>query len=160
MLTQPRNRTTLDALQTLLTEVFKARDELYAAADALCDTDESYICRRFADHLGGHAADLQQISCASGVQPSEPQSEDDHLELLASIQEQHASGSGLIAAVHVEHSLAEQYRRVMGLLEDAEIMSLLEKQREDIELADCVLRRLTARSPGQPRNTAQTSQQT
>jgi len=142
MLTIPRDHSTIDRLQALLNEMFRARDELYAAAESLADADESYICRRLADRLGGQAADLQQIIIASGFRPVEPRSQGDVEAMRASIRSQ-PSDRGILEIVgQVEQLLTEQYDLAIEHLDDLEVADLLSKQREEAEFADCVVRRL------------------
>lgn len=146
MLTIPRDRSTVDSIQELLIELFRARDALGAAADVLTHADDRYICRKLSFQLGGNVAELQQVVLASGVQPAGPRSEDDVRGSLSSIQHRVGPDGVLDAAEQTEQILTEKYEQTMRHLDDPEVTSLLNRQREDIEFADRVLRRLKASS--------------
>ncbi|MEZ6097811.1 MAG: hypothetical protein R3E01_02455 [Pirellulaceae bacterium] len=144
MLTIPRDRSTVDSIQDLLSELFGARDTLGAAAEVLADADDRYICRKLSFQLGGYAADLQQIVSASGVQPAGPRSDHDARQSLSSIQKHIGPNGVLDTAEQTEQMLTEKYEQTMGHLNDPEVTGLLERQREDVEFGDRILRRLKA----------------
>lgn len=52
---------TLAKIQGLVEVRFSGRDKLYSVASHLDDSQRSSVCRKLADHLAGHAAELQQI---------------------------------------------------------------------------------------------------
>ena len=140
MLSVPRDHTTIDQLQELLDDVFAARDELYAAADLIEEADRRFICRWFADRLGGHAAFLQQVVAASGVAPVDPRTERGQLNIRAACQSEAGDGAVLDVAARIEHVLNERYAVAINCLADQQVASLLAEQREELEFADCVLR--------------------
>ena len=142
MLTIPRGRETVNRLQTLLNATFCARDELYAASDALDQTVQGTICRWLGDRLGGNSATLQQIIAASGAKPVDPRSSQAAKEKLASISAADGSDGALKAAELTEHELTERYDQAIRQLEDQEILALLAWQRREAEMADRVLRSL------------------
>lgn len=144
MLTITRDRNAVESIQELLIELFRARDKLCAAADVLTDADERYICRQLSCQHGGNAADLQQIVSASGVRPAGPRTERDVRQSLSSIQQLVGPNGVLDAAEQTEQMLTGKYEQAMRHVNDPQVAGLLDRQREDVEFADCVFRRLKA----------------
>ena len=66
------NRIALRKIQELIEANFAGRDELQAAAESLDDDARQRVCRRLANHLASHAAELQQIVTACGAEPAGP----------------------------------------------------------------------------------------
>lgn len=140
MLTVPRDKTKCDGLQDLLRILFMRRAELYAVANLLDDDDHTHICRRLADQLGGHAANLEQVILANGVRPAGPHSRrhDGDLRDLVTAQGRFA----LAEAERFEQDLRQHYDRTIECISDREIEGLLCKQRDEVEFGICVLRSL------------------
>lgn len=140
MLTMVRDKTTVGGLQELLKTLFTRRDELYAVAELLSDEDHSRICRRLADQLGGHAADLQQIILSNGDKPALPTSRKQAATRLDQVTAQ--GRSALAAAEQFEQDLRQRYDQTIAWMSDREIEGLLCKQRDEVEFGVCVLRSL------------------
>ncbi len=140
MLTIPRDHCTVHQLQGLLGEIFRARDELYAASSSLSEEDASHICRRLGDQMGGCAADLQQIITASGTRPVGPRRE--RSGRSSSVPVACRSGDRLVvdAAERIAKIITEQYAAMMRQLADQEVADLLVRQCEQFQFANCVLR--------------------
>lgn len=143
MLTSPRDQKTIDRLQNLLDDTFKARDKLYAAADTLHDADQVTLCRWFGDRLGGYAATLQQVISASGECPAGPESSRDAVAEIGLIQSKAGDDGVLREAEQTEQILVEHYHRAIDRMDDREMVGLLDQQRRELEIAECILRILT-----------------
>jgi hypothetical protein len=137
MLTTPRDRATVERLQELLVVIFDARDRLYEASESLADTDLSYICHMLGDQLGGEAADLQQIISASGVEPI-----DTYWRIGKEAKNKTGDGDILESAERIERLVMERYKRAIRCLTDNEVAGLLNRQRQNAQFAECVLRHL------------------
>ena len=143
----PRSASTIDGLKELVEVLLRRRDELYSIAKLLTDQDQMLICRRIADQLGGHAADLLQVIAASGGragtsdEPSKLESRRD-----AAVTQGHLA---LATAAEFESELRARYDQVIECITDREIEGLLCKQRDEVEFCGCVLRSLSAVNQGQ-----------
>lgn len=135
---------TLGKIQTLIEGNFTGRDELYAAADSMDNDARVRICRNLAEHLAMNAIELQQIVAASGVNPAQPLD----LEAIAHalfelVKANHGDLGVLKAAAEGEHLLKRDYDAAIGATRDPEAKAILEKQREQVEFAEDVLKSIT-----------------
>jgi uncharacterized protein (TIGR02284 family) len=141
---------TLDRIQQLISANFAVRDELYAAARSLDDEARQQVCRRLAEHLAGHAVELQQILTASGERPVGPLDMNSLAEaLFESAKQSHGESGVLAAAVEREHNLKEDYDRALDYVSQPQAENVLKRQREGVEFGEQVLRGMSA--PDKPK---------
>ena len=138
----------LSKIEELVRANYTGRDELYVAAKALEDDDHREVCRRLADHLAGHAAELQQILLANGgpaLQPSDFYSIAE--EIVESAKERKGTPGVLKVAEGYEKQVKDQYDSAINETPDdnREAKALLERQRGNVEFGEKVLRSI--RSP-------------
>jgi len=141
------NQDTLARIQELIEGNFTGRDELYAAAESLDDQARRHVCRRLAEFLAGHAADLQQIVIASGAEPAGPldmQSIADALFEMAKTKRGEPGVLGVVA--EGERKLKESYDRAIDATDDRKGEDLLRRQREGVEFGEKVLRDMSRAS--------------
>jgi len=136
------DQSTLDAVQALIRTNLVSRDSLYAAADKLDGVALQNVCRRLADELGGHVADLQQLLLARGQTPVGP--EDGLVKKLRFIvldvlQQQQSAQQVVLEAEGREKSLKEEYDAAIGQSDDEQIKGLLHLQRKNAEFGGQVL---------------------
>jgi uncharacterized protein (TIGR02284 family) len=135
------NRTTLDKIQHLIAANFAGRDELYAAAGSLDNEARQRVCHRLAEHLAGHAVELQQILTASGVQPTGPIDVHSLAQALFESAKRSRGEPGVLeAAVEREQTLKQDYDRALDNLSHPQAENVLKRQRDDVEFGEQVLR--------------------
>ncbi len=141
MLPKPLEQKTLAWLQELLELDFAGRDELYAVADSLENEDCREICRRLAEFLAGHAAELQQIVVGSGNDPAGPLDLDEIAHALIEGIKSHRGNSGVLGVAEtVEREVRQEYDRAIRSTDDRDAEGMLQRQRQEIEFAERVLR--------------------
>lgn len=141
MLPNELDDATLRKLQTLVEANFTGRDELYAAAKSLNDEDRKNVCRKLAEHLAGHAAELQQILAACGADPAGPLDTHALAESLFDLTKATRGAHGVLhAAESCERILKQEYDQAIQATGDREAEALLQKQRDDVEFGEQVLR--------------------
>jgi hypothetical protein len=132
---------TLAEIRKLVEANFGNRDELYVAADSLDDEDRERVCRRLAEHLAGHAAELQQVLAASGSDPAGPLDIDDIVTaLFESIKAQRGVAGVLEAAEEAQRDLKRGYDRAIEETPAQEAEGLLRGQRDAVDFGERVLR--------------------
>ena len=135
------DKTTLAKIRELVEANFGSRDELYAAADSLDDEDRERVCRRLAEHLAGHAAELQQVLAASRSDPAGPLDIDEIVvALFESIKAQRGAAGVLEAAEEAQRDLKRGYDRAIEETPAQEAEGLLRSQRDEVEFGERVLR--------------------
>ena len=142
---QPRelDKKTLDKIRELVEANFGGRDELYAAAESLDDQDAERVCRRLAEHLAGHATDLQHILAACGHEVTGPLDIDDIVAaLFESIKQQQGAPGIFEVAEGKQRDLKRGYDRAIEETTTEDTKELLRGQRNQIEFAESVLRRM------------------
>lgn len=128
-------------IEELVDASFSGRDELYAAAETLDDERRSNICHQLADHLANHAIELQQLLLANGETPPEP------LNMYAIAQgffcfakNRQGEAEVLRIAESCERTVKEHFDEVIDITSDADTSAMLERQRDDVEFGEHVLR--------------------
>jgi hypothetical protein len=135
------DETTLAKIRELVEANFGSRDELYAAADSLDGEDRERVCRRLAEHLAGHAAELQQLLAASRSDPAGPLDIDEIVAaLFESIKAQRGTVGVLKAAERTQRDLKRGYDRAIEETSAQEAEGLLRSQRDAVEFGERVLR--------------------
>ncbi len=135
------NQEAMGRIQKLIEANFTGRDELYAAAQSLDDEARRRVCRRLADHLAGHAAELQQIVTACGVPPAEPLDTESMAHALFELAKMNHGEQGVLdAAAHGEQNLKDEYERAIDATSDRRTESVLHRQKKDVTLGEEVLR--------------------
>jgi len=135
------NPGTLDQIQKLISANFAGRDELYAAAKSLDDEARQRVCRRLAEHLAGHAVELQQILTASGERPAGPLDVNSLAQTLFELAKLSRGEPGVLdAAAACEHTLKEDYDRALDDLSHPQAENVLKRQRDGVEFGEQVLR--------------------
>jgi uncharacterized protein (TIGR02284 family) len=133
---------TLDTVQDLIRTNLVSRDGLYAAATKLDGAALQRICRRLADELGGHVADLQQLLLARGQKPVGP--EDNLVRKLRAVVlevlQQQPSSQHVVAEVEeCTRVLKKEYDTAIKQTDDVQIKNVLHRQRQDAEFGGDVL---------------------
>jgi len=133
---------TLEIVQDLIRTNLVSRDGLYAAADKLDGPALQKVCRRLADELAGHVADLQQLVLRYGQKPVGP--EDWFVQKLRSVvlevlQQQPSSQHVVIEAEGRERWLKKEYDAAIEQARDGQIKGLLHLQRKNAEFGGEVL---------------------
>ena len=135
--------TTLSKIQEMVEVTFAGRDRLYSAASHLDDEDRSEICRELADHLAGHAAELQQILTATGNDPKGPLDFHGIVDaLLESIRSQSGDSGVLDAAEKYTHEVKEDFDQAIEDTPDPDAREVLRHHRNGVEFGERVLRNL------------------
>jgi uncharacterized protein (TIGR02284 family) len=141
MLPHKLDDTTLRKLQELVEANFAGRDELYAAADSLNDEDRKRVCRRLAEHLAGHAAELQQILAACGADPAGPLDIHATADKLFELAKASRGADGVLdVAESCEKNLKQEYDRAIQDTPNQEAEAMLQGQRDDVEFGEQVMR--------------------
>jgi uncharacterized protein (TIGR02284 family) len=131
----------LGKFQELIEANFTGRDELYAAARSMDDEARQQVCRRLAEHLAGHAAELQQIVAASGSDPAEPLDVEPIAEALFELAKMNHGERGVIdSAIEGERNLRKEYDRAIEDTSNPEATNTLHRQRDDVEFGEQILR--------------------
>lgn len=144
------DQVTLAEIQKLVEANFAGRDELYAAAGKLDDEARKQVCRKLADHLGGHAAELQQVLLAHGTEPVGPSEIPALADALFDLVKATRGPSGVIgAAEKCEHDVKEEYDCAIDAAASKDAEELLHKQREEVEFGEQVLRSMKKRGSEQ-----------
>lgn len=143
------NPETLVKIQQLIVANFAGRDELYAAAQSLDDSARQQVCRRLAEHLAGHAVELQQILTASGQKPAGPLDLDYIAHALCESAKKSRGEQGVLAtAAERERVLKEDYDRALNTMSHPQAENVLRRQREEVEFGEQVLHGM--RGPDKP----------
>jgi hypothetical protein len=135
---------TLDRIRELIDANFSGRDELYAAVETLDDEARKVVCRRLAEHLADHAAELEQIVLASsdrGIDMTDPDFID-HLSertFLEMVKDLHGESQVLAEIEQCERNLKEKYDRMIRATSEQDAEGVLKRHRDDIEFAEHVL---------------------
>ena len=144
------DQVTLTEIQKLVEANFAGRDELHAAAEKLDDEARKQVCRRLADHLGGHAAELQQVLLAHGAEPVGPGDIPALADALFDLVKATRGPSGVIGtAEECEHDVKEEYDRAIDAASSKDAEGLLRKQRDEVEFGEKVLRSIKEPGPKQ-----------
>lgn len=146
------DETTLAGIRELVEANFGSRDELYAAAASVDDEDRQRVCRRLAEHLAGHAAELQQVLAASGTDPAGPLDIDDIVvALFESIKAQRGAAAVVEAAEETQRDLKRGYDRAIKETPSQQAEGLLRGQRDQVDFGERVLRSMK-RSEDEPQS--------
>jgi uncharacterized protein (TIGR02284 family) len=135
---------TLANIQELIESNYAGRDELYAAVETLDDDARKNVCRRLAEHLGGHAAELEQILLSNGDERFDPTSVEfiDHLSermFLKIVKDQQGEANVLKAIEQCERNLKEKYDQMLRSTPESEAVGILERQRDEVEFGEQIL---------------------
>ena len=144
------NSETLDKIQKLIVANFAVRDELYAAAASLDHDARQQVCNRLAEHLAGHAVELQQILIASGQTPAEPL--DLHVMAQAVYEwakKSHGEPGVLDTAANRERDLKENYDQALDDMSHPQAENVLQRQRKEVKFGEQVLDGM--RGPDKPK---------
>jgi uncharacterized protein (TIGR02284 family) len=136
------DQSTLDLVQDLIRTNLVSRDSLYAAADKLDGPALQRVCRRLADELGGHVADLQQLLLGRGQKPVGPEDElvkKLRFVVLEVLQQRPTAQDVVIEAEGRARWLKKEYDAAIAQAEDRQIKSLLHLQRKNAEFGGEVL---------------------
>ena len=131
----------LGAIRGLVSTNYRGRNELTAAAEVIDDKTQEGVCRRLADVLGGHAADLQQVLIACGEPPVniteiEPARE---LQLFDIAKRNGGDGQVIRAVENCEQAVKRDYRVAVENIANAEARRMMQRQISDVELSVHVL---------------------
>jgi uncharacterized protein (TIGR02284 family) len=134
------DRATLPCLQNLIQANFAGRDRLYAAAGALEDKAQKTVCRRLADQLADHAAELQQVVLANAGDPGDCDETYLAAEVLFDEIRQGCGEPGVIrTAGDYEREMKQSYDAAIESTSDREVQGLLRRHRDNIEFGEYVL---------------------
>jgi len=134
---------TLSKIQEMVEVTFAGRDKLYSAASHLDDEDRREICRELADHLAGHAAELQQILTATGNDPKGPLDVHGIVDaLLESIRSKSGDSGVLDAAEKYTHEVKEDFDQAIEKTPDPDAREVLRHHRNGVEFGERVLRHM------------------
>ena len=134
---------TLSKIQEMVEVTFAGRDKLYSAANHLDDEERREICRQLADHLAGHAAQLQQILTASGNDPKGPLDIHAIVDVLLESVCAHSGDSGVLdAAEKYTHEVKEDFDQAIEEIPDPDAREVLQHHRNGVEFGARVLRNL------------------
>jgi uncharacterized protein (TIGR02284 family) len=140
MMLRLMDRATLPCLQDLIQANFAGRDRLYAAAATLDDRAQKTVCRRLADQLADHAAELQQVVLANAGDPGDC---DETYLAAESLFDEVWQGSGepgvLRTAEDYEREMKQRYDAAIEQTSDREVEGLLRRHRNNIEFGEYVL---------------------
>lgn len=134
---------TLSKIQEMVEVTFAGRDRLYSAANHLDNDERREICRELADHLAGHAAELQQILAATGNDPKGPL--DVHAivdALLESARAQSGDSGVLDAAEKYTQEVKEDFDQAIEGTPDPDAREVLRHHRNGVEFGERVLRHM------------------
>jgi uncharacterized protein (TIGR02284 family) len=131
---------TLARIQEMVEVSFAGRDKLYCAANQMENAERSNICRQLADHLAGHACELQQILAATGNDPKQPLEIEALVDLLLeSVRAQSGESGVLVAAENYTRDVKEGFDHAIEEIPDPDARELLRQQRNDVEFGERVL---------------------
>jgi uncharacterized protein (TIGR02284 family) len=135
---------TLERIRELIDANFTGRDELYAAVETLDDEARKGVCRRLAEHLADHAAELEQILLASserGLDDFDAAFIDNLSEraFLEMVKELHGEARVLAEIEQCERKLKEKYDQMIQATSERDAEGVLKRQRDDVEFAEHVL---------------------
>lgn len=144
------DRATRDTLTRLIRTNYRARDEMYAVAEALNDADQQRVCRRLAEYLAGHAAELQQVllACAEDTVRVEEVPEERHAELFQMIRSREDAAGMLRVAERCERALKEEYDRAVDGVRSRYTKAILLRQRMETRISEQVVRAMLDGSRG------------
>ena len=133
---------TEQAIVDLIRLNFSARESLYAAANALDNEQLAEICRRLADDLGGHAAELQQLVLAFGDSPEAADSLEMYLDTatLELLKQRRGEMAVLAQAEAREQEVKQRYDETIRSARHSEMRGVLLRQREKTQFGVNVLR--------------------
>lgn len=130
----------IERIEELVDASFSGRDELYAAAKTLDDERRSNVCKQLADHLAGHAIELQQLLMVNGKEPPQP------LDMFAVAKgffqlamNRDGESEVLRIAENCERTVKERFDEVIEEAPEGDTSAILERQRDDIEFGEQVL---------------------
>lgn len=128
-------------IEELVDASYSGRDELYAAADALDDERRSQVCRQLADHLAGHATELQQLLMMNGGEAIEPLDLYSIAEsFFGTIKRREGEAGVLNVAEACERTVKERFEQAIEATQNEDTAALLERQRDNIEFGENVLK--------------------
>jgi uncharacterized protein (TIGR02284 family) len=139
------DQATLDEIQDLIRTNLVSRDSLYAAAKNLDSETLQRICRRLADELGGHVAELQQFLLIRHKQPIGPEDElvsKLRVIVLDALQHSPAEVNALEAGEKCAQQLKQQYEDAIDNTGNLQAKGILHQQRKTVESGEDVLRAL------------------
>lgn len=128
-------------IEELIDASFAGRDELYAAAETLDNDQRTNICRQLADHLAAHATELQQLLKINGEDLQPPIDMYSVAESYFCLAKRRGGEAGVLsAAAECEREVKEKFDNAIEQTQDGDTSGLLERQRDDIEFGEDVLR--------------------
>lgn len=142
MVPRELDKQTLEAIRRLVEANYVGRDMLYAAAEMMDDDTRDSVCRRLAEFLAGHAAELQQILMGCGAKPVEIEDIPAVAELvLFDLVKANRGEAGVIEAAECcEQSVEEKYDQAVDDAQNSEAQAIMERQKKDVEFGEQVLR--------------------
>lgn len=135
-------------IEELVDASFCGRDELYAAAKTLDDERRSRICHQLAEHLAGHAIELQQLLTVNRHQP--PQPIDTYAVAEAFFQlamNRDGEAEVLKIAENCERTVKERFEKVIESAPEGDTSAILSRQRDNIEFGEQVLQSMQEPPP-------------
>ena len=100
----------------------------------------SRVCRKLADHLAGHAAELQQLLLANGGDHIEPLDMYSVAEAFFTAAKRREGEAGVLSvAEECERIVKERFDEVIEVTKRDDTAAMLERQRDDIEFGERVL---------------------
>ena len=131
---------TLATVQELIEANLTRRDELYAAAASLDDRARQHVCRRLAEHLAGHAAELEQLVTIHGAEPAQPLDIESIASALFRLAKANRGDAGVLeAAAEGERHLIRDYDSALEGMTNHEAKNALRRQSEYVEFGEQVL---------------------
>jgi hypothetical protein len=120
-------------VQRLADANFAGRDELCAAAEVCEEASHRRLCRSVADRLGGHAAELQQLLLAHGIEPIVPSDMFGPAnEVFARVAADQGTVGIMITAQGCTLDIEEEYDRALQTVTDTDIRGILARQRAQV----------------------------
>jgi uncharacterized protein (TIGR02284 family) len=135
---------TTERIQHLIRTVFAGRDDLYAAADTLDNERIAEICRRLAQELGGHAAELQQLVLLQGREPAKPETVESRLQraVLELMKSKHGNEAVVAEVETSENQVKRHYEEAIDATPNREVKGVLRRHRDDAQFGEDVLHEL------------------
>jgi rubrerythrin len=136
---------TLDRLRQLAVAAYGGRDDLYLAAAKINDRELAEICSKLADDLASHAAFLNQIIIMHDEEPGFESVAKSLLgEEIMKLLKKGRGDEGIVSAVERDQiELRKRYEATIAATPDAEVQSILEMQKRDIEFGEHVLHKIS-----------------